>query len=123
MRYAIGNVTNQWAAYKIMSSTPNQGNEAPKQPNETEVIQKLVVPDTTEATADPDSEERSPSKTDRGIAASELSSDSAQPTEVIADVVTPESSDESTGSEGDRAPGKTDRDVMIPDPKTDEAAT
>jgi hypothetical protein len=83
-----------------MSSTPNQGNEAPKQPNETEVIRKLVVPDTTEATADPDSD-RSPGKTDRGIAASELSSDSAQPTEVIADVVTPESSDESTGSEGD----------------------
>ncbi len=66
--------------------------------------------------------DRSPSKTDQNIAAV-LPSDLAQSAEVIRNLITPESIAVSTDSEGDRSPGKTDQDLIIPDSKTDEAAT
>lgn len=93
-----------------MSSTPNQENEASKQPDETEAVRKLVVPEAAEVAADLDSGQSS-GKTDRDVTTAQSSSDSTQPTEVIQDLVKPESVAESTGSDDDRSPGKTDRGI------------
>jgi len=104
-----------------MSSTSSPENEAAKPSDETETVRKPVVPELAEAETDSEPD-RSPSKTDRDIAAASSSS-SAQPTEVIRDLITPELIAESAGSDGDRSPSKTDRDVIIPEPTINESGS